>query len=524
MTIGVIAAALCGAVLVSSSSADPVSRTAYVIGSLDGSIARVDLETADVDPQVATTGSSPNRIQASADGTFALVAASGADEVDLFDIATESIIAVVQLPSDSNPWTCEIAGGRLFTTALLADKVYEIHPTAGVIDSFPSGTAPEGMCIASGKLYVANTGFDFSTFTYGPGTVTVFDLGANTVVDTIPVELNPQECLLTPDGLVHVVCTGDFFGTTGAIAIIDPDIDTVIDTIPIDQFPGGGAVDPTGIVYLSITTHSFSSEIWAYDTALHLFLHDGSNPLLATPDFLGNPRIGSDGLLYVTNFTQDLLLVEDPADPGSPLSYLVGDGPVDLALIDKEEPVSLTLSGLWAVNTAEGIRLSWRANVQSDLASFVIDRAKGGSARFIRVAQDLPIEREAQWTDANVEEGKAYLYRVGGMDVRGEIVWLPALSIARTGARADLFARAFPNPFREETTLRLHAPANSVRLEIFDLSGRRILARELSGAAGRVDWVWNGRDESGRDVAPGAYPYRVTMGTRRITDRIIRVR
>ena len=395
-----------------------------------------------------------------------------------------------------------------------------------MVDSFPTGIAPEGMCVANGKLYVANTGFDFTNFSYGPGSVTVFDLASNAVVATIPVALNPQECLTTSDGFVHVVCTGDFFATMGAVSIIDPASDTVSSTLPIAGFPGNGATDTSGVVYLLVTTTAFTSEVWAYDAPSHLFVHDGSNPLLPTVDFLGNPRVGRGGLLYVPNFPLDVLLVEDPAAPGNPVPHLVGDGPVDLALVEREGPIAIVLSGLRATSLEEGIQLSWYANVESNLAGFVVDRAPGG-ASFERVASDLPVEREPKWLDRAVLPGHTYVYRVGGMDLRGEITWLPAVTIERAAARTDIaFARAYPNPFREQTTIRLHAsPGVRAGIEIFDVTGRRIRSHDL-GVAGSADveWVWDGREESGLGVAPGAYHVRATIGSRILVERVLRVR
>jgi DNA-binding beta-propeller fold protein YncE len=516
----------CALLLASPSHAAP-SRVAYVIGSLDGSVARVDLETGIVDPSVATTGAVPNRIEASSDGTFALITTSAADAVDLFDVATESITSSVLLPAGTNPWAVEIAGSRYFTTSLLHDRVYEIDPwSAALVDSFPTGIAPEGMCVADGKLYVANTGFDFTNFTYGPGSVTVFDLATNTVVETIPVALNPQECLAAADGFVHVVCTGDFFATTGAVSIIDPGTDTVTATLPIAGFPGNGATDSSGVVYLLVTTTAFTSEVWAYDASSRLFFHDGSNPLLPTVDFLGNPRLGQGGLLYVPDFPLDALLVEDPSLPGTPVPHLVGDGPVDLALIERDGPVAIILSGLRATNLEEGIQLSWRASVESNLSEFAVDRAPAGGA-FQRAASDLPVESEAAWLDRAVVPGNTYLYRVGGVDLRGEITWLPAVRIERARGREEIaFVRVSPNPFREQTTIRLHAPpAVRAGVEIFDVGGRRIRSHDL-GATGSsvVEWVWDGREASGLEVAPGAYHVRATIGSKVLTQRVLRVR
>jgi len=81
-----------------------------------------------------------------------------------------------------------------------------------------------------------------------------------------------------------------------------------------------------------------------------------------------------------------------------------------------------------------------------------------------------------------------------------------------------------PNPFNPMTTIRFELPeATSVRLEVYDISGR--LVRSLIGgramSAGRQEVVWNGKDDSGLQVAAGVYFYHLGAGpfteTRRMT-------
>jgi len=69
-----------------------------------------------------------------------------------------------------------------------------------------------------------------------------------------------------------------------------------------------------------------------------------------------------------------------------------------------------------------------------------------------------------------------------------------------------------PNPFATAATLTVSMSASNERpiVEIFDLGGRRV--RELTSGSKRgtaVQFVWDGRDGSGADLARGAYFYRV---------------
>jgi DNA-binding beta-propeller fold protein YncE len=84
-----------------------------------------------------------------------------------------------------------------------------------------------------------------------------------------------------------------------------------------------------------------------------------------------------------------------------------------------------------------------------------------------------------------------------------------------------------PNPFRASTEIRFLVPGTSpqhVSVEVFDVVGRRIagvLDRDLPAGVAGVEW--NGRDDAGRAVGSGVYLYRVTVGERRLTAKMLRI-
>jgi len=71
-----------------------------------------------------------------------------------------------------------------------------------------------------------------------------------------------------------------------------------------------------------------------------------------------------------------------------------------------------------------------------------------------------------------------------------------------------------PNPFSSSTAIRFDLPdAVPVKLEIFDLQGRRVRALiEGPFPAGVHTAIWNHRDDNGRFVRPGLYMYRLRAG------------
>ncbi len=82
---------------------------------------------------------------------------------------------------------------------------------------------------------------------------------------------------------------------------------------------------------------------------------------------------------------------------------------------------------------------------------------------------------------------------------------------------------AAPNPFNPSTTIAYDlADAGRVTVKIYSIDGRlvRTLVDEQA-AAGRYSRVWQGRDESGRGVASGAYVVRMVAPGRTETRRVM---
>ncbi|MFQ5676573.1 MAG: FlgD immunoglobulin-like domain containing protein [bacterium] len=83
-----------------------------------------------------------------------------------------------------------------------------------------------------------------------------------------------------------------------------------------------------------------------------------------------------------------------------------------------------------------------------------------------------------------------------------------------------------PNPFNPETKIRDRlAAVGNVELTIFDITGRHVRTL-VHGAqnAGSHTAVWDGRDYRGKEVASGIYLYRLSVGKRVQTRRMVLLR
>lgn len=85
----------------------------------------------------------------------------------------------------------------------------------------------------------------------------------------------------------------------------------------------------------------------------------------------------------------------------------------------------------------------------------------------------------------------------------------------------------YPNPFNPQTTIRYDLPAGShqVRLVIYDMLGKQVrtlVDGNQSGGAHSI--LWDGKDDSGKQVASGIYVYKLSAGKQSYTKRMTLVR
>jgi hypothetical protein len=97
-----------------------------------------------------------------------------------------------------------------------------------------------------------------------------------------------------------------------------------------------------------------------------------------------------------------------------------------------------------------------------------------------------------------------------------------AVGVEPPPAASGLSLRAFPNPARAGVTLRItNDQSGRQSVAIYDARGRAVQAFPPADASrGARSLFWDGRDRSGRRVAPGKYLVVVQQGARRISERL----
>jgi hypothetical protein len=115
----------------------------------------------------------------------------------------------------------------------------------------------------------------------------------------------------------------------------------------------------------------------------------------------------------------------------------------------------------------------------------------------------------------------------------GDVDWEPRLfTDPRTPASFALQA-SYPNPFNSTATIDYSVGVENVisahdgrmLLEILDVAGQKVrLLALLPAASGIFQAVWDGRSDAGFPVSSGVYFYRLRVGNRAESRRMLLLR
>lgn len=304
---------------------------AYVVNNLAETLSRIDLETGQVQNHVVTLGETPNFIGLHSNYLYVLNSISA--NVQKIDPTTDAVVADIPLPIGSNPYSMAFADSFAYVSGWVSGRIYRVNlSSAQVQGEIEIGGYPEGMAFSGSRLYVTQTGFNPNDFSYGQGRMAVIDLDGFSLENEINVGKNPQAIVQTPDGRLHIVCTGNYIDVAGSVYVFDPIASAVVDSILIGGQPSSAALSRQGIVYLGAGGWVDNGYIFSYNSYTLEILHGPGNPITTG---LGaySVAIDSMGYLYSCDFGADS--VTKLSGLGQFVArYGLGDGPQSIVILD----------------------------------------------------------------------------------------------------------------------------------------------------------------------------------------------
>jgi hypothetical protein len=177
-------------------------------------------------------------------------------KIEIIDVSNHVNVGTLPLGAGRSPRQMAFVNDTLaLVTLLFEDAVLLVDlKNLTVLQAIPVGNNPEGIAVAAGKAFVANSGFGFGE------TISVVDLGTMAVVNTVTVGDNPASVGVTEQGLVYVLCAGSYGDfsdpdddTPATIAVVDPVAGRVVTSLTIGGHAFSFAFGPEGMVYVPTT-------------------------------------------------------------------------------------------------------------------------------------------------------------------------------------------------------------------------------------------------------------------------------
>jgi DNA-binding beta-propeller fold protein YncE len=194
----------------------------------------------------------------------------------------------------------------------------------------------------------------------------------------------------------------------------------------------------------------------------------------------------------------------------------------------QELQVGVTLARFEAINSPDGVDLSWATASETNHSYFDVSRKDDSNAEWIRV-NSTPVRGNGSytWRDTSAPDGRTVEYRLEAVERDGarSVAGLLSVAVNRAEVRFGLAPRG-PNPFRGGTAFTLGVrEAGPVSVAVYDAAGR--LVRSLISqvlTTGRHELAWDGRVSDGREAPAGVFFVRATSGSEEQVLRVVRER
>jgi YVTN family beta-propeller protein len=405
---------------------------AYVVNGSSETLSRIDLETGQVQNHIVILGAVPNHVVCYESKLY--VVNSFSPSLMVINPANNSIEAEIQLPLNSNPWNVAVYGNYAYVTALAKASVYKLNLAAeAVVDTFAVGQAPEGVIVYDNRLYVTNTAFNPYDLSYGQGSVSILDIANGGEIGRVNVSKNPQALAVGPDGLINVICSGDYDMVTGMIYFIDPGEMMAVDSLATGGNPVYPVIDRAGIGFISAGGWFTYGYVFSYDAVNHTLLRGDANPIEVS---LGSYDIAIDSLGYIYSAGQMANSVTKFDYSGAVIrSFNVGAGPVSIAIMDSrtsinEEvsvPDKFSLKAPYPNPFNSSVVIPYEGEIENSAVIEVFD-ITGRLVQKLSILPDNSINRNVIWNGSDIGGKKVasgiYFARLAGTSKAVKMVLL----------------------------------------------------------------------------------------------------
>ncbi len=209
----------------------------------------------------------------------AFIVVNNSHKIEIISTETHKLLGTINVAGNSPNKIVIANASKGYITNLYKGTVTSFNPSnyAVIKSDIPVGLNPQGMAVASGKLFVCNSGYGDDS------TVSVIDISKDSVIAVIKTAKSPTDIAVDNDGDIIVVCNGytDFSNSSndspGNITVIDAVSNAVKTTIPLPLstygHPGELAVSSNGYGFTVV-----KNGLLKFDTKSHTIMQSAFIP------------------------------------------------------------------------------------------------------------------------------------------------------------------------------------------------------------------------------------------------------
>jgi hypothetical protein len=186
-------------------------------------------------------------------------------------------------------------------------------------------------------------------------------------------------------------------------------------------------------------------------------------------------------------------------------------------------PVAVFIAAFSAQATVAGVELKWKITTDEDVRGYRVYRAREAEFDEVELNDGLLIDPSRLWfVDTGVDPSTGYRYALVVVDEDGVEHRSQTMTVTTLAWSLSLDQNV-PNPFNPTTAISFVVPeASRARLVVYDVTGAvvRILLNEFV-PAGRKAVHWDGTNDIGQTVSTGHYFYRLVVGGRVLSRKML---
>jgi hypothetical protein len=186
-----------------------------------------------------------------------------------------------------------------------------------------------------------------------------------------------------------------------------------------------------------------------------------------------------------------------------------------IKLMDAGATTPVVLQSFNASITGINVNLCWQTASEIGCYGWKVERSIE-NADFQVISPIIPgagnseEQRDYSFTDASVQSGQTYQYRLQQIDLDGHTSWSDPITIATNALPDQLkLTGVSPNPFNPTTTIHFDLPeVSSVTLTVCDLAGREVRVQTIESPQAGFNQI----TFDGSTLPSGIYLYKLSAG------------